>query len=588
MQDDLDKALAKLRQGKAAPVDDMDAALAKIRGTDPHAGKPRGFKTPAEIEAANAADPERQRSFADNAGAFAQTFADASTFGAAGLVTDALSPGSFSEDRAERKANRAALPAGARAVAEITGSLATPLGGIKGAIAGMRAARSLNEARVAANLIRPGAQFVGSAAQGAGRAAKVGRAVADAGAQAGMTGAVENLDEATPEGVGHALASGARSAALGGAIAPVAGAVVGGATRLGGRLSGMKPLDKKAFEIADAMEEMDKVNYGAALQDAHPTSHIRDVLDSKTVKPFADMVRSSEQFADAPDPVIFHETYKLMSRAQRAAGKRTEGTAEHLAEVELKQGDIGMAKDRMLAATEMPDEVVTMGRARSTEAPQTAQSPAPSVRDAVNAMRDRSAAVATRGEGTVAQQRGRQALERHDAENVVSPSLRGAPEPQRAITRESETVEVAPAMDKLRAAILAHRTKAGELNALERGADVGARVMGGKSVRGDKLRVNSLEKFLRDIPQMTPAEAEAAYAGVLGRGPEQIHLSANPLGGFGALSSMARAPIASVRAGPLLKALEQKIGRNVKAPKIAESQTRGLLARLIGLQGNRE
>lgn len=58
---------------------------------------------------------------------------------------------------------------------------------------------------------------------------------------------------------------------------------------------------------------------------------------------------------------------------------------------------------------------------------ETAQSPNPTLRDAISDFWRRGGVAAGRREGTVAQQKAREALERHGAERIVSPSLRGEP-----------------------------------------------------------------------------------------------------------------------------------------------------------------
>lgn len=57
---------------------------------------------------------------------------------------------------------------------------------------------------------------------------------------------------------------------------------------------------------------------------------------------------------------------------------------------------------------------------------ETAQSPAPSLRDALANFRDRATAAYTRNSGTVEQRMARQALERHGAESVLSPPITGS------------------------------------------------------------------------------------------------------------------------------------------------------------------
>jgi hypothetical protein len=61
---------------------------------------------------------------------------------------------------------------------------------------------------------------------------------------------------------------------------------------------------------------------------------------------------------------------------------------------------------------------------------ETAQSPAPSLRDALKNFQDRSTAAYTRNAGTVEQRMARQALERHGSESVLSPPITGSRLPE--------------------------------------------------------------------------------------------------------------------------------------------------------------
>lgn len=542
--------------------------------------------------------PDIRRTAIDKIGAGAQAFSDAATFGLSGLaddaITAALGPSTFAGNRAFRRENVASLPTSVRVGLAVAGSLATPLGAVGEALQAAKAAKSgaaLVDALKAAKAAKAGVSLVPMAAENAPTAVKAGRAIADAALQSGVAGSIEGLDDTSAEGIRNAAQRGLFSAVMGGAIAPVAGRVAQGAARLTGRVRGMPRLDRKAFELEDAMAAADAMNYGKAAGEASSTPPIREVLESKTVAPYAAMIRNSETFQNADDATVLMEAYKLMSQAQRRAGKSIEGSPEFFADLELKNADIGKAKERMLAAAEQPSEVVTMGRARSMDAPETAQSPNPTVRDALDAFRTRMGQSVTRKEGTTMQQTAREALDRHLTENVVSPPLRGQPTESRAVVTPSETIAIDAGIPSLRDAINAHRVAAGELNAFEQGADVGARVMGNRSIPGNQLRTKSQEAFLRQVegvPQrgiepMTQGEAEAALAGVLGRGREQVRLSPNIISGFGVPAAPVRSLLASYRAGPLVSKLEKAAGRDTEAPRVAGQYAQGVLARLFGL-----
>ena len=157
------------------------------------------------------------------------------------------------------------------------------------------------------------------------------------------------IGAAVGAGTGLGVAGLLHAPAVAGAVARKAKDAVSAATRV----IRAKPLGKTAFELNDAMRAADDALYGAVAQEAGgagTSPAIQAVLTSKTVKPFADAVRSSETFAAANDATVLTEAYKLMSGAARKTGKQIEGTAEFLAEAELKRSDIGKAKGRMMAA----------------------------------------------------------------------------------------------------------------------------------------------------------------------------------------------------------------------------------------------
>ncbi len=491
----------------------------------------------------------------------AETLMDASTLGVSGLAGDLATSvlpwePSFKELRAARKERRASVPLKARIPLEMGGALATPLPG-----AGLL--------KLGKSGLSLGGSLIKQAPQTAKLSTRAGRAALDAALQGGVYGAAGNLNELTPEGVGSAVKMGALSAGVGGGLGALLGSGTEIAVRAARRFKNLGRLDKKAFAIADDMEKLDKANYGTAAGEANSTGPIRDVLQyDPIVAPISKDVRwdASYQGKQMSDAEALMASYRRLSGQQRRAQsaldaakagvvgydpKLSEGTIENLAR----------AKANLLNAAETPSTVVVPGRARSVAARQTAQSPAPSVRDALDAFRTRLGKVVTRKEGTVMQQKAREGLDRHITENVVSPSLTGAPAPGRFIERPSKTVPIDAGIPSLRKAIDTHRVKAGELDALTRGADIGLAVGRNKSIPGGKLRTQSREAYLRAIPKMTDAEAEAALAGIMGRFPEQVSLTSSPLGAFGLVTSAVRAPLTMARTMPIIRALEAKLGR---------------------------
>lgn len=184
--------------------------------------------------------------------------------------------------------------------------------------------------------------------------------VAARGVNAGVTGGLFGASAADVRGAG--LPEGATSGA-GAGVAVDAGlgllGTVGRAGQTVRRVAFARPLDEAAFAMNDAMRAADAALYGATNAEARAlgtTPEIRAVLESQTVKPFADRIRASETFSGLNDAEVLLEAYKGMSAAQRRAGKSIEGTADFLHDIELRNADIGKAKRRMLDAVSIPDE----------------------------------------------------------------------------------------------------------------------------------------------------------------------------------------------------------------------------------------
>lgn len=498
-----------------------------------------------------------EQSALEQIGAGAETALDAATLGGSGLVADlvgAAGDESFADmrkARAERKALfRKSHPILGTGL-EVAGALATPLPG-----AGV--------AKLGETGLSLGGALIRQAPQTAGWLARTAGAAGDAALQSGVAGTVGNLNDLSAEGVKQALGAGAGSAALGGIIGGGLGSAAEMGTRAVGRIRNMGRLDKAAFALKDDLAKLDEENFGQAIQEARATGTtppIHDVLESQTIKPYADMIRRSETHAGKSDAEVLIEARKLMSQAEREATKSIEGTAEHRAKQALARSDIGLAKERMLQAAESPSRVVTMGRAVDVPPP------ADGVKDFSATLRD--------------------VLGQDDISPVTAAGLRDAFDraraPSREVIRPSQTIELGAGIPSLRKAVDVHRTKMGEREALQRGADVGLSVGRAKSVKGDKLTIEGREAFLRSIPKMTQPEAQLALAGILGRFPEQLSLTSSPLGLFGLVTSAARAPLTAYRTMPIIRALEAKIGRG-EVGQNTGNVVRGTLSRLIGAQ----
>lgn len=283
----------------------------------------------AKAKELSANDPETRRTMLDDLGAAAQSFADASTFGAAGVVSDALSGGGFQANRDFRAANKAAAMESSPAtmiLANALGALATPL---------------------------PGGAVLKAAPRTAGLLARIGRAAGEGAVQGMAAGVGENIGTSSdPTGLGHGIAGGALGG-VAGTLLPMAGRLTDYGTTLGSAMMG-KTVGRGATSFAERVATEAAPLYKAAEREGTAAARggvdmtpIANVLESQTVKPFADMIRKSEKFAGADEPTVLREAYKLMSTTARKAEKQIEGSPEHLAQTSLLLDDINLAKVRM-------------------------------------------------------------------------------------------------------------------------------------------------------------------------------------------------------------------------------------------------
>ncbi len=114
--------------------DELELARARARARE-REGKgrtpPRGVRSPEEIAAANAADPERQLTTGDELARSFVNLLDAGTWGGAGLATDALQSlfqgeGAFRANRDARQALYNQMPAAERLALGVAGGIANP------------------------------------------------------------------------------------------------------------------------------------------------------------------------------------------------------------------------------------------------------------------------------------------------------------------------------------------------------------------------------------------------------------------------------------------------------------------------------
>lgn len=510
MNPELEKAIAAIRAQGGTDAD-VEAYVKSIGGVEASATPaPPGKTLPEQVKAS--------RTKADDIGAIAQTWSDASTFGASGLLDDLISSMSlkdiapflasqgknwspdmalrFRRNRDFRKASREELSGYDRTLATIGGALSNPVGAVYRTATPLLGGGKAVQAAATTARVRPGVIKTGllGAREGA--------------TQGALTGFGENIG--TSEGALPATVGGAVGGAIGGAVVPAA-------FRLGEKANNLRkiftatPLGKVSQEMADRMAIVDEVMYGEVRKEAGKigtSPAIREVLESQTIKPFADLIRKKEATAGLNDAETLIEAYKQMSRAQRRAGKATEGTVEHLAEKELDVASIKKAKGRLLDAAERVEEEDLLG-----EVPMSLLHPA------------------------------------------------GAP--------------------GLRTAVREHAESSARMDAYNEVGDAVRDVLYGKSSKMAKQNLTSPEALEKAIKQMNPEQASDALKAVYGRGKEVVRLTANPIGDYGIRPSIVHALRAPGQVERFVRLLEEQALLRSPFPSIGE-QTRTLIPGLLG------
>ena len=295
-----------------------------------------------------------------------------------------------------------------------------------------------------------------------------------AGAQLG------GADQALDANPGESLAVRAMKTAAGAGVGAVAGKVAEFVPTAARAVVAKSP-DANIFARQAARAASAKTLYNQAIQSGmgkEPTQAVRQFLAEPDIAPIVEELQQSRplQGVEPHDPRMLDALYKTFSdrAAQLKRGlDATNPSRPNIGRFRLQ--DTKAAQEQLLNAMEAPGtKTVTVQPAvpeQVVSSPTTAQSPAPDLRGAINNFWTRLGLTASRGEGTVEQQLARQALERHGAENVVSPSLSGAPGPrvipaQPAITAD---VPIPPVMSGYRNAVQDFAQQSSGIQALKQG-----------------------------------------------------------------------------------------------------------------------
>jgi hypothetical protein len=439
--------------------------------------------------------------------------------------------------------------------------------------AGVQAITSIAAPAIAGSVSRVAAPVVG----------KVLGKAAGLAAAGGAEGAAFNPDDPAA----GALAGGAMSTAIGGATA----GAVRGKERLGEigsirrQVNAATPLDENVVERNAATAAADAANYGRADAEAAAvggtTAPLRAALEHPLIAPLVEKFRKTVAGANATDAAAADAASKLLTKKRRGLQKKSNVDFDEDAELQI--GDITDALKQLRSAMAAPSVETT-----TLPPMETAQSPNPPLRDAINAFHDAKGIAARRAEGTVDQRMARTALERHDAENVVSPPLTGAPEP-----RTIET-DVPGAMPSRPMADAEHARMLGERTAFNEGAKAAVRIMRGSRIAPEKLDMQGEAALIKRIgDEYSPGQAAAFKEGLLGgaQGEQAAGgkssplmaaaagaLTGGPLGPLGGIGGAAGGAVLNVAAtagrkamklntlSPVIRALDAKIGNKVFSP----------------------
>lgn len=299
-------------------------------------------------------------------GALAKRMAAANARDAANLADEQASTPSMPVQALQRGAGAVlgdaqAIP-GVEAGEAALGALGSHIPGLTPAGGPLTYAASLAALREQTNQIPAAARVAGQVATGAlafgglPNAVKTALSPAASGAIAGGLQGALGADQETP---GQRVWETAKDAAL--------GALTGKALDLGATAvrAKMAPTPgENALARQEAIKQASGTAYGqaaiegqqAVMNNDPALAKLNAALDDPLVKPYADAVRSSSDYANADAPTVAQKAYQLMSERQRMLGSRAMSDPTNFkAGTSLDLGDIQNAKAALLNGT---DEVM--------------------------------------------------------------------------------------------------------------------------------------------------------------------------------------------------------------------------------------
>lgn len=324
-------------------------------------------------------------------------------------------------------------------------------------------------------------------------------------------GAADAMLDADPDaGLGTRAAGAAFRGGIGAGFGKLSEGVI---AALRGKFA--TPTDLNLLARGKARDESAKALYDFALGPGagrQPTRAVQQFLAKPDIAEIVSELQQTRPFQGVQphDPRMLDAIYKVLSDREGTLRRGLDAVTPNRPNIgRFRLEDVEQAKRELLSAMEQPETQTTT---HTVPSPATAQSPAPSLREALSTFDLRKGLAALRQQGTVMQQKAREALERHGAEDVVSPPLTGAPGP-RTIT---ETTRVPGMMPNYRAAVSDYATQSRGTDAVMRGHDALKNRMTSALPTGTQVVRKSPEALSQWAATATDAERRGAAEGILG------------------------------------------------------------------------
>jgi hypothetical protein len=276
-------------------------------------------------------------------------------------------------------------------------------------------------------------------------------------------------------------------------------------------MGGAGPTADRLLQMQADRAQSARALYGTALDDGQGKAPTQAIIDYTNEPEIADRIAKLRELEPlknlAPtDPQMLDALYKSFSDEAKAVQKSAGA-------IDPTKINLGRFRGQHIAArqSQLLDAMSTPGTETTTiPAPQTAQSPAPSLRDALQNFRDRQTAAYTRTAGTTDQQMARQALERHDAESIVSPPLTGAPSAQ------TITTQTPPMMPSYPQAVNDFKQRSQNIDALQKGYEALRTSLADNLPTAKNLTRKTPQAFAEWVRTANQEQVDAARQGVLG------------------------------------------------------------------------